>query len=155
MVTLIANEAINLAHIAYLGHIADTGAASLHDETATGLVITQGPIDFVFTGYGIQYMYGFPLDGTITGLNILHNGVSAYHFTNLSVSVPTLESLFQAHDPARAFTTLFSGPDHFTGSNFADVLLGFGGNDYLAGRGGDDLLIGGGGERPLRGGARH
>jgi Ca2+-binding RTX toxin-like protein len=150
--TLFAHEAITTAHIAYLGHIADTGAANLHHETATGLVITQGPIDFVFTGYGIQYMSGFPVSGTITGLNILHSGASAYDFTNLGVSVPELESLWQAHDPAWAFTALFAGADHFTGSNFADVLAGFGGNDYLNGRGGDDRLIGGAGNDALLGG---
>jgi Ca2+-binding RTX toxin-like protein len=152
MVTLIANEAITTAHIAYLGHIADTGAANLHNETAHGLTVTQGPIDFVFTGYGIQYVSGFPLAGTVTGLEILHNGILAYDFTNLSVSVPELVSLWRAHDPASAFTTLFAGNDHFTGSNFADVLVGLGGNDYLNGRGGDDSLIGGAGNDTLLGG---
>jgi Ca2+-binding RTX toxin-like protein len=152
MVTLVAHEAITIPHIAYLGGIADTGPADLHNETANGLDITQGPIEFVFTGFGIQYIYGFPLHGTITGLDILHNGVSAYDFTNLSVSVPDLEHLWQVHDPATAFAALFSGNDHFTGSNFADVLNGFSGNDYLNGRGGDDQLIGGPGNDTLLGG---
>jgi len=152
MVTLVANEAITTAHIAYLGHIADTGPADLHNKTSHGLTVTQGPIDFVFTGYGIQYVSGFPLAGTVTGLEILHNGVLAYDFTNLSVSVPELVSLWRAHDPASAFTTLFAGNNHFTGSNFADMLIGLGGNDYLNGRGGDDSLVGGAGNDTLLGG---
>ncbi len=152
MVTLVANEAITTQHIAYLGGIADTGAASLTNETANGLDIIQGPIEFVFTGFGITYIFGFPMSGTITGLNILHNGASAYHFTNMNVSVGELVSLWQAKDPATAFTALFSGPDHFTGSNFADVLAGGGGNDYLNGRSGDDMLVGGVGNDSLLGG---
>jgi Ca2+-binding RTX toxin-like protein len=152
MTTIFANEAINVAHIADLGGLADTGAASFSNETANGLDITQGPIEFVFTGSGIGYIAGYPLSGTITGLDILHNGVLAYSFTDLSVSVAELESLYASQNPAAAFGALLSGNDHITGSAFADVLMGFGGNDYLNGRAGDDLLTGGPGSDTLLGG---
>jgi Ca2+-binding RTX toxin-like protein len=152
MVTLVAYEAINIAHIAYLGHLADTGPANLHNETANGLTVTQGPFDFVFTGHAIQYFSHFPVAGTVTGLNILHNGVLAYHFTSLSVSVPELVSLWRAHDPATAFTALFTGNDHFTGSNFNDMLIGGAGNDTLLGGPGNDTLRAGSGNDVLNGG---
>src|SRR5581483_8525514 len=84
--------------------------------------------------------------------DILHNGVTAYNFTNLRVSVAELESLYSSHDPTAAFTALLSGNDHITGSNFDDVLKGFGGSDHLNGRGGNDLIVGGAGGDNLLGG---
>ena len=153
MATLFANEAITISHIAYLGHIADTGPGSMHHRTATGLIFTQGSIDFVFTGFGIHYISGFPISGTITGLNILHNGVSAYKFTNFHMSVPEAASVWTSHNPSAVIARHFTGADHFTGSDFADVLAGFGGNDVLNGRGSDDHLAGGPGNDTLFGGA--
>jgi Ca2+-binding RTX toxin-like protein len=153
MVTVVANEPINLQHIAYLGGIADTGAAQFANETANGLDIIQGPIEFVFTGYGFQYIFGFPIGGTVTGLNILHNGASAYSFSDLSVSVQELESLFQAHSASLALHTLLAGDNHITGSKGNDVLIGYGRSDYLDGRSGNDLIIAGKGHDTLVAGA--
>src|SRR5882724_2453417 len=94
MTTLVANEAVTKAHMAYLGHIADTGPGSMHDKTANGLIFTQGPIDFVFTGSGIKYIAGFPIGGTITGLDIRHDGDSAYKFSGFSISVAEATSIW-------------------------------------------------------------
>jgi len=152
MTTIFANEAITVDHINYLGGIADTGAASFQHESPNGLDIVQGPMEFVFTGHNIQYIMSYPLSGTITGLDILHNGASAYSFSNLSASVSELESLFFSHNAAGAFSALLSGNDHITGSNFSDVINGFGGSDYLNGRAGNDLLTGGPGADTLLGG---
>jgi Ca2+-binding RTX toxin-like protein len=152
MVTIVANEPINLQHIRYLGGIADTGAAKLANENGSGLDIIQGPIEFVFTGHGFQYIYGFPIGGTVTGLNILHNGALAYSFANLSASVQELESLFQSHNVSLALHTLLAGDNHITGSNGYDVLIGYGHSDYLDGRGGNDLIIAGKGIDTLVGG---
>ena len=155
MVTVVANEPINLQHIKYLGGIADTGAAKFVNETGNGLDIIQGPIEFVFTGYGFQYIYGFPIGGTVTGLNILHNGALAYGFTNFSASVQELESLFQSQNVSLALHTLLAGNNHITGSNGSDVLIGYGRSDYLDGRGGNDLIIAGKGIDTLVGGTGH
>ena len=161
MATLFANEAITISHIKYLGSIADTGPGNMHNKTASGLIFTQGSIDFVFTGYGIHYIAGFPISGTITGLNILHNHRSAYNLTNFHMSVPEAVAIWTSHNPSAAIAKHFTGPDQFTGSNFGDVLAGFAGNDYLNGRGGNDhlagdlgndTLLGGGGNDVLSGG---
>ena len=76
--------------------LADTGPGAMHNKTSTGLIFTQGPIDFVFTGSGIKYVAGFPIAGTITGLNILHDDVSAYKLTNFSISVQEALSIWTA-----------------------------------------------------------
>jgi Ca2+-binding RTX toxin-like protein len=155
MVTIVANEPINLQQIRYLGGIADTGAAKFANETGNGLDIIQGPIEFVFTGYGFQYIYSFPIGGTVTGLSILHNSALAYSFTNLSASVQELESLFQSQNVSLALHTLLAGDNHITGSSGYDVLIGYGHSDYLDGRGGNDLIIAGKGIDTLVGGKGH
>src|SRR4051794_12049809 len=121
MVTIVANEAITTAHMDYLGTIADTGPGNMHDKSANGLIFTQGSIDFIFTGFGINYIAGFPISGTIVGLDIRHEGASAYKITDFNISVGQATGIWLASDPAGAIVKYFQGADHFTGSNFGDV----------------------------------
>ena len=68
------------------------------------------------------------------------------------MSVSQAVSIAFSHNPSSAIAQQFTGADQFTGSNFGDVLAGFGGNDYLNGRDGvgssgrrswNDTLLGG------------
>jgi Ca2+-binding RTX toxin-like protein len=153
MVNFVANEAVNTAHLSELGSLNDTGPADIHDRLASGFVVTQGAIDFIFTGSGIHYSHGFPIGGTITGLNVEDSGASAFTFSNFAISVQTMVSYWRADDPETAFTQIFAHDDHFTGSSFSDVLAGFGGNDVIGGRAGNDRVVGGAGNDTLIGGA--
>ena len=145
MATLLANEAITISHIAYLGGIADTGPGSMHNKTADGSRLHPGAEAISSSPASASTTpTDSPTSGTITGLNILHNGASAYKFTNFHMSVSQAVSIAIFPRPLfRHRPRSSAGADHFTGSNFGDVLAGFGGNDFLNGRGGVDRLTGG------------
>jgi hypothetical protein len=84
--------------------------------------------------------------GTLTGVELVQDGSSAWTATGMEVPLGDDEGEFGIIDLFGIFEFGFSGPDILSGSNFDDRLRGYEGNDTITGSQGDDILEGVGGQ---------
>lgn len=107
-----------------------------------------------FTGYGVQYDgFGRPAAGTITGLTETYNGSVTYAITGMNIGAVQFYNWAATSDTDGAFFTILAGDDQFFGSDFDDLMAGFGGSDMITGGAGNDSLGGGEGHDNLFGGS--
>lgn len=134
-------------------NIDDLLDGSITSKSATSLVINLGDGSTeTFTGTGFVYDgFGNPAGGTITGIQERYNNQTTFQVTGLEVPVSQFVSWVQSNATTTALTSMFSGNDELTGSQFDDYLLGYGGHDYLFGGEGSDTLKGGGGNDHIYG----
>jgi hypothetical protein len=107
------------------------GTASSH--SATKVVIGSGDQSFTITGTGFGDFNadGIPSEGTVTGVT------SSGKWSDFSISVSSLFSIFQSGDVTAFDNAFFSGKDEFVSRDTAttqdsdDVFNGFGGNDVI------------------------
>ena len=152
MPKFVAHQAVQLNHFEELGHIGDTGSAQFGPRSGSGFIITQGNIDFIFKGTGIQYLGPLPTDGTLTSLDIQIDNASTYKFTGFHIPVQTASNFFFNGNPQQFVSLFLGGNTTIIGSEFDDMLPGGTGNDTIKGRGGNDKLLGGAGNDKLDGG---
>ena len=91
--------------------------------------------------------------GTVTGMKLVLDGVTALSVTGASMSAAKLGDAIFAGDDAQFLSLLLAGADTVNGTRHNDVLLGLTGNDVLNGKDGDDVLVGGAGADKLVGGS--
>ncbi|KQS93389.1 MULTISPECIES: calcium-binding protein [unclassified Rhizobium] len=112
-----------------------------------------------FTGSGIKVTKtstGELMDvtaGTIDTFQVSIGGVRVISATNLNLSAATLFDFYQARYALGAVDYLLSGADMIHGTEFRDILSGFGGDDRIYGYGGIDVLDGGAGNDVVLAGA--
>ncbi|MEK1933713.1 MAG: calcium-binding protein, partial [Pararhizobium sp.] len=91
--------------------------------------------------------------GTVTGMTLVLDGVTALSATGASLSAARLgDAIFSGND-VQFLSLLLAGADTVNGTRNNDVLLGLAGNDVLNGKDGDDGLVGGAGADKLIGGS--
>lgn len=95
--------------------------------------------------------YGYPLRGTVTGLQDAIDGKRLFAITDFSMAISTFIALSDNGDALMA--TLFAGADTLKGSPGGDLLEGLAGADTIHGNAGNDMLDGGTGNDRLYGGA--
>jgi len=150
MVDFIADDQVEINHLKELGHIADTGHVVLSHRSSSGLVVTQGNVDFIIRGDHIGYQQGYPTSGNVTSLLIKIDDTDAYQFSHFNFTVPQLEG-YLSQDPEKAIAQILADDDRITGSQFDDTLYGYRGNDLVRGGKGDDTINGGPGNDRLVG----
>lgn len=91
--------------------------------------------------------------GTVTGMKLVEDGVTALSVTGASMSASTLGDAIFTGDDAQFLSLLLAGADTVNGTRHNDLLLGLEGNDVLNGKDGDDVLVGGAGADKLLGGS--
>lgn len=141
------------------GHLGAHGSTSFEiDDPAHDLV-------FDVSGSSFRYAHGFPISGTIDGLEVDQSGVAvlgASFAPHLKVSTLLNPSSFTAYFAKQPYTFNGNdgndsfksghGADHLNGGGGADTLDGNIGNDHLDGGDGNDTLIGNKGNDVLIGG---
>jgi hypothetical protein len=98
------------------------------------------PIRQIFEG---DFDYSSPErvnNSEITGFDVFIDGVLAWSFADLSLTVRQYKQLFASGDPAEL---LFAGNDQIFGSGGDDQLYAFSGDDLVEGAGGNDFIDGG------------
>jgi Ca2+-binding RTX toxin-like protein len=88
----------------------------------------------------------------ITGFNIFVDGVLAWSFDDIFLSVRQYKQLFSSVDSRFATDLFFAGPDQIFGSNGEDEIFTFSGDDVVDGAGGNDFIDAGLGNDALNGG---
>jgi Ca2+-binding RTX toxin-like protein len=102
-----------------------------------------------------DFVYSSPIDlptgGELNRYQETYGGQVAFDAKYLDV--PILDVLSPTGKTTDAvLSEMFAGDDGFSGSNFDDLLRGFGGNDEIRGLGGYDALFGGAGDDTINGG---
>lgn len=138
------------------GTVTLRGLTTFKYTPAAGFFITV-------TGSGFTYdAKHVPFGGTITSVQIYHDGVHLGAYTGLTYALTDFV-LFSlglqsgvdtriAPDPDALYTGMKTGDDQINGSVFGKNMEGHAGNDTLYGNGGDDWLNGGTGVDRFYGG---
>jgi len=119
--------------------------------TVTNATSTQITInDFAgnlgaYFGNGFTYSGSTVTGGTVTAYDSYRNNAIATTVRDVSVDARTLANLVNSGNPARVESFVLTGNDAITGSNFADGILGYGGDDHINPGGGNDYVDGGDG----------
>jgi Ca2+-binding RTX toxin-like protein len=138
-------------------HVATLRNWSVSSTDATHIVFRDGIEQLTLLGnftIGAQGEIG----GTVTAvtdtvIGPLHN-VDAWKLTVVSFEAGSLAKLIDnARDDGSIFPVLFGGDDTITGTDSADVLMGYGGNDNLRAGGGNDTIWADAGNDSIDGGA--
>lgn len=90
--------------------------------------------------------------GTITGLKLVFENLTALSVTDANVSAEKLGDAISSGDNAQFLSLMLASNDTVNGTPYTDALLGLAGNDTLNGNDGDDVLVGGIGADKLVGG---
>ncbi len=121
------------------------------NESPSGFTVTAAPVSFAVTSLAGDFFFAasLPFSGTITGIAESISGLEQWNATGLDISIG---SVFSSLGANLALSSVLAGDDTISGSPFADLLTGLGGNDAISGAGGNDTLIGGPGSDTLTGG---
>ncbi len=98
----------------------------------------------------IATLENFDVWGTLTGVELVQDGASAWTASEMAVPLGDDEDEFGIIDLFGIFEFGFAGADRISGSNFDDWLRGYSGNDTMIGSQGDDILDGGAGQDTVR-----
>jgi hypothetical protein len=138
-------------------HVATPRDWSALSNDATHIVFRSGFEQLTLLGSFTISAKG-EIGGTVTGvtdtvIGPLHN-VDAWKLTGVSLDAGSLVKLIDsARDDSSIFPVLFGGDDTITGTDTADVLMGYGGNDTLRAGGGNDTIWADAGNDSIDGGA--
>ena len=151
MTTFVAAQAVSLSSLEEFDILnsANIGSATFAGDNSS-IVVTLGGVEIKFTG-------DFPSSGPttasdlsagiITGIEVRVGGLLSYTISDLSMLGSNLLDYVDAADPdAWIGDVLLAGDDTITGSDFADLLDGYGGADTITGGGGLDTIHGGDGD---------
>lgn len=139
--------------VGYLGFFAkavwSSTSVKLYDDP-------KNYVQFIGRGLAVKSEGGEIVDitaGTVTGMKLVFNGITAMSVTGASMSAVKLGDAVFAGNDTQFLSILLAGADTVNGTRYGDVLLGLGGNDVLNGKDGDDVLVGGAGADALIGGS--
>jgi Ca2+-binding RTX toxin-like protein len=132
--------------------LGDAYITSYNKTTISGYV---GSLKVVINGKGFAYSDDGLVGGTVTGFTEKYGSSLYASVSGLNLSVKTIVKLAESGSESAirsAVKTALSGADDIYGSNYTDVLFGYGGNDTISGNRGSDQLYGGAGNDKLIGG---
>jgi Ca2+-binding RTX toxin-like protein len=114
--------------------------------TSTQLILNDfAGTSGAYFGRDLTYSGSSVIGGTVTGYDGYRNYSIAATVRDVSVDARTLANLVNVGNAKGVEEFVLSGNDIIEGSNFADSLLGYGGNDFITGGGGNDFIDGGSG----------
>lgn len=120
--------------------------------TATFISLQTGPYLDEFRGSFLFNARNELAGGTITGWKQTYNGQLLFEVTEATVPVSSFLGWVATDNNIAAVTSIFSGADTMTGSQFTDILSGYAGDDSLVGGADNDTLDGGAGGDTVMGG---
>lgn len=120
--------------------------------TTTFVSLQTGPYLDEFRGNFVFNARNELAGGTITEWKQTYNGQLLFEVTGATVSVSSFLGWVATDNNIAAVTSIFSGADTMTGSQFTDILSGYAGDDSLVGGGDNDTLNGGAGNDTVLGG---
>ena len=139
------------------GHVLLRTGSVFRYTSATGFLVVLTGTGFAYDGKSV------PTGGTITSMEIYHNGIHYASYTGLDYLLTdfALHGLGLASgvatvaptDSTALYTGLRSGSDEIHGSEIGRDMSSYAGNDTIFGNGGDDWLNGGKGVDRFYGGA--
>ena len=144
-----ASVAQNMDQLNILGLF--DGVSSARTSTSFQIDEGAGYIEY-FTGTNLTYDSNYNLTGgTLTGWTEKLSGNTVFTMTGMSVDGASFSQWAHDGNNAAAINAIFGGDDSITGSQYNDVLDGFGGHDYILGGNGADTIIGADGNDHLYG----
>jgi serralysin len=115
------------------------------EQRSSSLIIDVDGLRYAFSGSDVRYnSFDEPISGTITGINILRDGILLFQASPLSIPAATFyQATFAPNNPLTSL--VLAGNDELRGGalddNFSDLL---GHNNLFGGAGADTLVAGGG-----------
>ncbi|MDH4386999.1 MAG: hypothetical protein QE280_16345 [Caulobacter sp.] len=120
------------------------------NSTPTEITLVSGEYATSVFGEGLGFKPGKGFTGVVSGFTAFQSEDPKFTVSKLSVDLERV--MANSSDPVELLKLFFNGKDQIIGSEFGDVLMGFGSKDSLNGGAGDDSLIGGAGRDNLTGG---
>lgn len=153
-----AGEGLSFEHLTSekLSKIMDYDSESFKK---TSIYLSDDSKNFMsFSGSGLQYkMQGGEVMGITAGsldsFKVVSDGNSVISATDLDLSGKALSAAIDSGSTMKFINTILSGDDQITGTKWADLFWGAGGNDKLVGGAGNDELDGDAGNDKLYGGS--
>lgn len=119
--------------------------------SSTGITITNGTYKQTFAGSFAFNAAGVPT-GTVSASAFFINNEEVYRVSNMTHDATRIAQFAETEgDTQQTYAFVLSGDDSFTGSAFADGLVGYAGNDSFNAGAGDDRIHGGAGNDTING----
>jgi Ca2+-binding RTX toxin-like protein len=119
--------------------------------SATSITIANGTYKQTVTGAFTFDPTGMP-SGTVSASSFFFNNEEVYRVTDMAHDATRIAQFAETEgDTQQTYAFVFSGNDSFTGSAFADGLMGYAGNDSFSAGAGNDRINGGAGNDSING----
>ncbi len=119
--------------------------------SSTSITIANGTYKQTVGGSFTFDASGVP-SGTVSSTSFFFNNEEVYRVTDMAHDATRIAQFAETEgDTQQTYAFVFSGNDSFTGSAFADGLVGYAGNDSFSAGAGNDRIHGGAGNDSING----